>query len=282
MPEASRPPVFEGSGGSALDLFFGTQLDPAALDQQAIDTARSYAEQMTACVREQGFAWFIEPAEPIVPGAYAPRPLAAQLTDYGYGPVFHLEALAALALGSPEVPAIDQTRQAQIAAMTPPEQTVFFQVLDTCSIESRRDNPPPGTDLSGADAEVAAEISHALAEISQHPGFATIEGEWAECMRAHGWEFDSRRSIADSFAVESLSLQQDIFTAQADSVRSEEIRLAIDRLGVREATILSDDLACSAQTKSDERMLELQARLERELLEQSGDRWTLMLNSEGS
>lgn len=277
---------------SELEEFLGIVDAPEKLAELQAEAYQKQAEYLTSCVREAGFDRYQAP-DIDVPVYQTPNigGEIVALKENGYG-------LASTLLDRIEryVLAVEEGND---PAAPPPElaepltsdseRRALAAAEGACWNEAGERHPGPGESDGGLSEDTLLEIADVMSGMYSDPGFDELTAEWAACMRSEGLDaIGSRNDLLaplqrQMFAAEEelMALQRDYVPGGVNDQVPESLFDAQVALRAAEMAVVDLDIKCLKATNFDQKRSDLTARLQAEILEVHGERWSLLLAEAG-
>jgi hypothetical protein len=274
-----------------LDRLLGSTTEATELRRRWIAYRDGYPAAMTACVRAAGFGAFSEPVpdlpsdEELARVGADPRRFAEVLDDHAYGLSENVElqiSNAAAPRGGGAEGALPTWRQ----ELSPTERAALLAVEQRCQSEALRRFPHPNS--LDVDSTAFVEVQSIRRSILGARPIAAIWQEWSTCLAGRGFHAPDRDALVTPMADRAAAVVDALdAAARSDGVLEDEhpaivaARRALEPLAREERQAAAADAACSREVDLDQRVFDLQRRLEQAYIDEHGDELRSMVARAG-
>lgn len=270
---------------SPLETLFGTFIDPESQHAETNRVLALRAEAVTQCMADQGFGFYVEPAEQRALDRFVP-PLQAGSFDLDrmYGAAANLDQMldrAQSGLGLTENSVRHDLNRQGYEALSEEAQAEFSETFGPCLADASTAHPDPGSQDSIPD-EVQGEIRRVQEDMAASPRFDEVWAEWSACMQALGYSFTNREEAGESLTTLTEEARRSVMddrNVDSPSIGADSLRL-VEAVREAEVALATDDWSCAQDVRLAERLRTIQYELEADAVRENGDRWTLMLNAD--
>ncbi len=272
--DATDPEFQNAEIVSPLEQRLGLPATPAEWAEQYQEAENGYQEYISACIRTEGFEYFIyggyEPptVEDITVAAFAP---VDELRQEGYGVTATLEASLPFLIDPDYRPEGESALGDYFQTLTEDEQQAFTKVYDRCNQEAQEVSPAVGNEFP---EELRDEFEELWYTSTQGPESVAVWDEWQQCMREKGYDTNDRDGLTTELHEEAADVQEEAIRTKRVTDSMVE---RLDQLRDSELRIAGHDADCSEGIQLIQRLQEIQYRYETEWLKENESRMALLL-----